>query len=191
MNRQSPSQPGRQRGIAAVEFALTSLILFTFLYGVMEVARISFVWNTLAQATTRLARAAANVPFGTAGSDQLNTLRKNVIFVSNDTDLMAMTNNITIQNLLVDYLDPSRTPIKDTDLPSCQADNLTRCAADPNSKLCVRYVRVRVCTTGSDSSTCNNVPYHSFTLPVDLNIQMPPFTAIVPLEASTIPGVCP
>lgn len=54
----SLSSHRRQRGVAAVEFALVAGILFTLLLGVMELGRILFMMNTTAEATrlgTRLA----------------------------------------------------------------------------------------------------------------------------------------
>lgn len=48
----------RQRGVAAVEFALVALIFFTLLIGVMEVSRVLFYLNTAAEATRLGARLA-------------------------------------------------------------------------------------------------------------------------------------
>lgn len=50
--------PGRQRGVAAVEFALLAGILFTLLFGVMEMGRVLFYWNTAVEATRMGARLA-------------------------------------------------------------------------------------------------------------------------------------
>jgi len=43
----------KQRGVAAVEFAMIAAILFTLLFGVMEMSRILFAMNTAVE-TTRL-----------------------------------------------------------------------------------------------------------------------------------------
>lgn len=48
----------RQRGVAAVEFALVSTIFFTLLIGIMEVARVLFYVNTAAEVTRLGARLA-------------------------------------------------------------------------------------------------------------------------------------
>ena len=45
-----------QQGVAAVEFALIAVILFTLLFGVMEMGRILFWMNTTAEATRLGAR---------------------------------------------------------------------------------------------------------------------------------------
>ncbi|CAE6494140.1 TadE-like protein [Nitrosomonas nitrosa] len=61
--RRSGSKPfitcrARQRGVAAVEFALIASILFTVLIGVMEMGRVLFYWNTATEATRLGARLA-------------------------------------------------------------------------------------------------------------------------------------
>ena len=48
----------RQRGAAAVEFALVASLLFTLLFGVMEMGRVLFYWNTATEATRLGARLA-------------------------------------------------------------------------------------------------------------------------------------
>jgi Flp pilus assembly protein TadG len=42
-----------QRGVAAVEFALIASLVFILLFGIMEMGRVLFYWNTAAE-TTRL-----------------------------------------------------------------------------------------------------------------------------------------
>lgn len=48
----------RQRGVAAVEFALVAALFFTLLIGIMEMGRILFYWNSAAEATRLGARIA-------------------------------------------------------------------------------------------------------------------------------------
>lgn len=47
-----------QRGVAAVEFALVAVILFTVLFGIMEFGRVLFMMNTTTEATRLGARLA-------------------------------------------------------------------------------------------------------------------------------------
>jgi hypothetical protein len=47
-----------QRGTAAVEFALITSLLFMLLFGIMEMSRILFYWNTATEATRLGARLA-------------------------------------------------------------------------------------------------------------------------------------
>lgn len=50
--------PMRQRGVAAVEFALVATIFFTLLIGIMELGRMLFYMNSAAEATRHGARVA-------------------------------------------------------------------------------------------------------------------------------------
>ncbi len=47
-----------QQGVVAVEFALIAIILFSFLFGAMEMSRVLFYWNTATEATRLGARLA-------------------------------------------------------------------------------------------------------------------------------------
>lgn len=51
--------PNRQRGAAAVEFAIISVVFFTLLIGIMEMGRMLFYWNTVTEMTRLGARLAA------------------------------------------------------------------------------------------------------------------------------------
>lgn len=48
----------RQHGVAAVEFALIAMLLFTLLIGIMEFSRITYYWNAATEATRLGARLA-------------------------------------------------------------------------------------------------------------------------------------
>lgn len=52
------SRPSRQCGVAAVEFAIVSSLLFTVLFGVMEMGRLLWTWNAAVEATRFGARLA-------------------------------------------------------------------------------------------------------------------------------------
>lgn len=49
---------GRQSGVAAVEFALVAVMFFTLLFGIMEIGRLIFYWNSAVEATRVGARTA-------------------------------------------------------------------------------------------------------------------------------------
>jgi hypothetical protein len=53
-----PRRHSRQRGVAAVEFAIVSSLLFTVLFGVMEMGRLLWTWNAAVEATRYGARLA-------------------------------------------------------------------------------------------------------------------------------------
>jgi hypothetical protein len=52
----------RQRGTTTVEFAIIAALFLVVLFGVIEVGRALFVWNTLTEATRRGARVAVVCP---------------------------------------------------------------------------------------------------------------------------------
>lgn len=60
MNRQPgfPHLRERQRGAAAVEFALVAIVFFMLLIGIVEMGRVLFTWNAAAEATRYGARVA-------------------------------------------------------------------------------------------------------------------------------------
>ena len=57
-NRGRLARRQASRGAAAVEFALVSLVFFTLFFGLMEMARLMFYWNTAAEVTRLGARMA-------------------------------------------------------------------------------------------------------------------------------------
>lgn len=75
MRRAARLAPRRQRGAAAVEFALVSSLLFTAMFAVFEFGRIMLVWNEAVEATTQGARLAAVCPnTSTAPAKRMNQL---------------------------------------------------------------------------------------------------------------------
>lgn len=53
------ARPGKkQRGVAAVEFALIAIVFFTLLLGILEFGRVLFTWNSAVEATRYGARVA-------------------------------------------------------------------------------------------------------------------------------------
>jgi Flp pilus assembly protein TadG len=58
LTRISSQRRFRQGGATAVEFALVSAVLFTILFGIMEMARMLYYWNSAAEATRLGARLA-------------------------------------------------------------------------------------------------------------------------------------
>ena len=54
----------RQQGTTIVEFAAIGVVLMIVLFGVIEIARALFVWNTIGEVTRRGARVATVCPVG-------------------------------------------------------------------------------------------------------------------------------
>ena len=86
-----PARAARQRGVAAVEFALVAVLFFTLLLGVMEMGRLLFVWNAAVETTRLGARLAVVCDIGEANIRTRMRQR-----------LPALANN----NIVISYLNP-------------------------------------------------------------------------------------
>jgi hypothetical protein len=90
----------RQRGTTTVEFAIVATVLFTVLFGVIEVGRALFVWNSLNEATRRGARVAAVCPV-----NHPSIARVAVFGDPLGGDSSPILNNLSTANVQTDYLD--------------------------------------------------------------------------------------
>lgn len=157
--RQQHARAFRQRGGAAVEFALLVLFFLMLLFGVLEMARLAFMFNTLQEVTRRAASIAANSAFD---QDTQNSIRRRALFAGSDGNLV-LGRPITFEHLQLEYLSLSRTgtgalamqPI--SAMPADPVQNRLNCLANPYADNCIRFVRVRVCQPGA--ANCTPVPY--------------------------------
>lgn len=178
-------RPAAQLGVAAVEFAMVAVVFFTIVFGVIELARLIYVFNTLQEVTRRAATAAANTdPSDTSAMDKV---RQKAIF-RNDAGTLALADPITDQHVRIDYLSLTRdatglhmTPIQTTSVPSCPADNHKTCVSDPNCPTCIRFVRVRICDP-ANTSDCDPVRYTPLVSLINMPFDIPISTTIVAAE---------
>ena len=173
----------RQRGVAAVEFALLAGLFFTVLFGIIEIARYSFLLNTLQEVTRHAARDAAVADFSDAALAQI---QQRAIFRTDHGDLL-LSGNIDDTSVQIDYLSFAGTPV--TPLPACPAINVANCIDDPHGASCIRFVRVRVCEKGT---SCRGVPYVPMVgllnnlFPSGANaVRLPLSTTVTPLQSVT------
>lgn len=102
-----PHRPSgsRQRGVAAVEFAIVSALFFMILIGAMEMARMLWTWNAAAEATRLGARLA-------------------VVCDKNDPVIRArmrqMLANLDNEHITIDYLDPGQ-PLNSCTAATCKS----------------------------------------------------------------------
>lgn len=167
-NRSRDSRPcrrARQSGTTAVEFVLTAMIFFTMVFGIIEIARLMYVVNTVQEVTRRAARAAANTDFRNAG--ELARVRQHAILNSASGRLLLAA-PISDEFVRIDYLSIQRgaegsqtfAPIPAGSLPASPAENRRLCLRDPNDARCIRLVRARVCVPGEDD--CTATPFQLF-----------------------------
>jgi hypothetical protein len=89
-----------QRGTTTVEFAIVGTVFFVVLFGVIEVGRALFVWNTVTEATRRGARVAVVCPVNHPA------IARVTIFGDPGTgDSSPVLKNLSTANVRVDYLD--------------------------------------------------------------------------------------
>jgi hypothetical protein len=181
-----------QSGTAAIEFALILLIFLTFIFGIMELARSMYIFNTLQEVTRRAAAAAANADFRIASTDQI---RRYAIFRGPaETGGLLFGNPVTAEHIRIDFMalervgnDTTPTLISSTQLESSSpAANRVTCLRNPNDANCVRLVRVQVCQPGTD---CEPVPYEPIFPLISLPFHLPVARTIV--AAETLGGAAP
>lgn len=186
-----------QTGAAAVEFALVAVVFFMLVFGIIELARVMYMYNTLAEASRRAANAAANIDF--RDSAALNRARQGAIFRDSPGALLV-GDPISDQNIRIDYLylahqgngTLAMTPIPSGSMPSCPARNRQNCLTNPYDSSCIRLVRARVCESGSGA--CDRVPYQPLFTLIAVDFLLPSSTTIVNAETlgySAGDALCP
>jgi hypothetical protein len=178
--------------MAAVEFALTAMFFFIFVFGVIELARALYMWGTMVEVTRRAARGAAYADFSDPA--MLDTVR-NKAMLADLTGGLPLRGNVSPSNLAIDYLNGSLQRVDP--LPACPEENIINCNTDPDGASCIRFVRVRLCVE-SAGATCTRVNYDpliSANFFPGAPLQYPTFATVTP--AATLghqPGVaghCP
>lgn len=182
MNRISP----RQHGTASVEFAIIVIVLLTLIFGVIELARLMYVYNTLQDATRRAAAGAAVTDWRDQGA--MDLVRQQALFRTSPGELILGA-PVTDSHVAIDYLAITRnsdnslalSPIPPGEMPSCPARNRVTCTANQNDPHCVRLVRVRICAPGN-AGACNPVYFQPMFGLFPSTARLPTSTTIVPAE---------
>lgn len=178
--RASPPRVRAQRGATAVEFGIGVMVFFTFVFGVIELARALYMWSTLVEVTRRASRGAAMADFSSAAA--MNEVRHRAIFAHMPGG-MPLRGKLTEDNLLIDYLNGSMAKVDP--MPACPPQNVVNCTLDPEGSSCIRFVRVRLCQESSGSS-CSRVDYAPL---IGANffpggpLKIPTFATVTPVSA--------
>jgi hypothetical protein len=176
-----------QSGLVAVEFALLAMLFFTIVFGIIEVSRLLYVYNTLQEVTRRAAAAAVRVYPHDPGA--LNKVRQQALFRQTPGELL-LGSPVSDQNVRIEYLALTRdtagtlsfSKIADSDLPSCAAHNRSICMGDPNAANCIRFVRVSICDK-ADTTTCRAVKSKLLVPMVNLPVSLHKATTIATAES--------
>ena len=95
----------KQQGTTTVEFSIVATALFLTLFGVIEISRAFFVWNTAGEMTRRGARVAAVCPI-----DHEGVARVAMMGDPNGGDNSPLFRHITTANISITYLDDNGNP---------------------------------------------------------------------------------
>jgi len=159
-SRVQPTGASKQQGAAAVEFAVVVIFFLILLFGVLEMARLVFLFNTLQEVTRRAASLAINSAFDTEGQENV---RKRAL-LADATGNLILGRPVTADHLRLEYFSLSRSGTgalakqKVAVLPASPAQNRLNCLADPYADNCIRFVRVQVCQPNA-AAACTPVPY--------------------------------
>jgi uncharacterized protein (UPF0333 family) len=145
----------RQRGIAAVEFALLVPFVLLLIFGIMEFTRLMYLRSSVQQVTRQAARAAAVTNF--KDSAAMAAMRKRAMFGEGK---IPMGGDINQDYIAIDYFsvaaNGAMVPVNI--IGNCPTRNIVNCAQDPYGAQCIRLVRARFCLPGSGSA-CAPVPF--------------------------------
>ncbi len=95
----------KQDGTTSIEFALIGAVFMMVLFGVMEVGRLLYVWNTLSEVTRRGARVAAVCREGDVEINKIALFNTAV-----GTDDSSIVHGLSAANINVEYLDAAGAP---------------------------------------------------------------------------------
>jgi TadE-like protein len=172
----------RQRGSTAVEFGLLVTVFLVFVFGIIELARAMFLFNTMYDATRRAASAAATTNFGSAAN--LAAVRQMAIYRTDPGGLILMP-TLKDTAVRIDFLSISRAsdgtlsrqPIGPGAMPASPAENRRNCLLDPYAGNCAQLVRVRICDP-NNANDCDPVQFRPMTSLIPLSLSLPMATTI-------------
>ncbi len=170
----APSE--RQNGSVSVEFALVSVVLFSLIFGTMELGRVFMVWNAAQEITRRAARDAAVDGFSALPYARNDAVLQPATSGNDATfpglpELGAMAVSIQFMSGAFGALTPAAV------LPTDGLQNQLNCAQ--GSTPCITAVQAMLCTPGSNP--CSPIAY----LPV--GIPFLPMALFLPLSPVTLP----
>lgn len=118
----------RMRGVYVVEFAIIGLLLFTLLFGVLEMGRLYFIVNGLDEVVRRGARLAA-----VCNIQDPVILRRAIFNAAEDAGASSLIGKLQTADLSLVYLDENGAPIANpSDLVNASGYSA------------IRYVQLRV-----------------------------------------------
>ena len=133
-------QSSKQLGAAAVEFALIIFILFTLLFGIIELGRLFYIWNTVQEVTRNAARLA--VVSWPVTATEINVIKNQALFGGSALPAGAEVNNT---KLSIEYYRNYSDAVANNNsvtLSGTATENMNACLTSED--LCVRFVKVMI-----------------------------------------------
>lgn len=174
--------PSSQRGAASVEFALVAVAFLTVIFGILEMGRLFYLWNTVQEVTRRAAREAVvrytwDVP----------SIQRYAVFrpgSSGDALLPGAgeISNFAVSIRYLNHVDAAGVGIAADPIPANPADNITECVGKTAS--CINFVEVAVCTP--QAGGCTPVQYVPMVQMWPFNlfaVDIPGSTVVMPAES--------
>jgi Flp pilus assembly protein TadG len=144
----------RMQGVYVVEFAIIGLLLFTLLFGVLEMGRLYFTVGTLNEVARRGARLAAVCQI----SDPV-ILRRAIFNAANNSGASSLIRNLDTADLTLVYLDENGAEVTSPN--------------DPANLSSIRFVQLSI----------EDFPFTLLIPGFGGGISLPVFRAILPRES--------
>ena len=137
MRTSYPSSNQKQRGVAAVEFALVALLFFTILLAIIEIGRMLFIYNTMQEMTRRGAREAVVRWVDSASQAEIKSI---ALF---NATAMPASPDVTAANITITYLQKDGVTAV-ASFPADPGDNISACGNSARVANCIYNVRVSI-----------------------------------------------
>ncbi|USX17253.1 pilus assembly protein [Oxalobacteraceae bacterium OTU3CAMAD1] len=181
-------------GTVTAEFALVITLFLAVVCGVVEIARLLYIFNTLQVVTHRAAAAAANADFSDGAA--MSGVRQRAIFRAS-AGTLTLGAPVTDAHIRIDYLALSdagggaMNEIPTGSLPSCPANNRVTCMRNPYDSSCIKMVRARICDP-ADTGQCVRVAYQPMFSFIAIPLSLPTAPAVMTAETlGAPPGQAP
>lgn len=145
----------RMQGVYVVEFAIIGLVLFTLLFGVLEMARLYFTVGALNEVVRRGARLAVVCEIS-----KPEILRRAIFNAATDSGASSLINNLDTADLNLTYLDQNGAVVATPNDGGAGFDS-------------IRYVQINI----------QNFSFSLLVPGFGAGITLPPFRATLPRES--------
>lgn len=171
-------------------------VFLTFVFGIIELARIMYLYNTLQEVTRRAATSAASANF--QDEDEIDRIRYFSVLRTTAGEL-SLGAPITDEHVRIEYLallrnaDGSLTPTRIAPgvLPASPAANRQICHTNPNAPTCIRLVRAQICNPDV-ANQCERVQYQMLLPLISFGLHLPRATTTATAESlGYTPGQAP